>query len=86
MVLSPELDEPGVTGITDRLGQFIGQRGGAITKQETWGVRKLAYPIRRYKEGNYVLTEFTSEAGTTQELESSLRIWSEVLRYFVVKK
>ena len=86
MVLSPEVDESGVAGVTDRLSQFISQRGGAVNKQDRWGVRKLAYPHRKYREGNCVLTEFTLEPRVTKELEASLRLWGEVLRYLLLKK
>ena len=86
LVLSPELDEDGVTGITDRVNQFVEQRGGTVGNLDKWGVRKLAYPLKRYQEGNYLRTEFTLEAQAARELESSLKLWSEVLRYLLVKK
>jgi small subunit ribosomal protein S6 len=86
MVLSPELDDDGVTGISDRVSQFVTQRGGTVGNLDKWGVRKLAYPLKKYQEGNYLWTEFTVEAQTVKELESSLKLWSEVLRYLLVKK
>ncbi len=86
MVLSPEVDEAGVTGITDRVSQFITQRGGTVGNLDKWGVRKLAYPLQRFREGNYLRTEFTVEAQAVKELEASLKLWSEVLRYLLVKK
>ncbi len=86
LVLSPELDEDGVTGITDRLSQFITQRGGTVGNLDKWGVRKLAYPLKKYQEGNYLRTEFTVEAQAAKELEASLKLWSEVLRHLLVRK
>jgi len=86
MVLSPDTDEQGITGVKDRLSQFITQRGGAVTNQANWGLRRLAYPIRKFREGNYVLTEFTFEPGPTKELEGTVKVWGEVLRYLLVKK
>ncbi len=86
MVLSPEVDEEGVTATVDRVSQFITQRGGSLTNQERWGVRRLAYPIQKFLEGNYVLTQFTFEPNSTKELEASLRASGEVIRYLLVKK
>ena len=86
MVLSPELDEEAVTGITDRVSQFVTQRGGTVGRLNGWGVRRLAYPLKNYQEGNYLWTEFTVEAQAVKELESSLKLWDGVLRYLLVKK
>lgn len=86
MVLSPEVDEEGVTSIVDRVTQFITERGGSLTNQEHWGTRRLAYPIQKFQEGNYLLTRFTLEPSSTRELETSLKALGEVIRYLLVKK
>ena len=86
MVLSPEVDEEGVTGVVERLTQFITERGGSLINQEHWGTRRLAYPIQKFREGNYVLTQFASEPGSARELEANLKASGEVIRYLLVKK
>ena len=86
MVLSPEVDEAGVAGITDRVSQFITQRGGTVGNLDKWGVKKLAYPLQRFQEGNYMRTEFTVDPQAAKELGASLKLWSDVLRYLLVKK
>ena len=86
MVLSPEVDDVGTAGVVDRVTQFITQRGGSITNQENWGLRRLAYPIQEFREGSYILAEFTFEPSSTKELEASLMASSEVLRHLLVKK
>ena len=86
IVLSPEVDDVGTTGVVDRVTQFITQRGGAVTNQQNWGLRRLAYPIQKFREGSYILAEFTFEPGSTKELEASLTASGEVLRYLLVKK
>jgi len=84
MVLSPELDEATTTGTIGRVTQFISERGGALVKQDNWGLRRLAYPIRKYREGNYVLTHFSIDPKHAQELESSLRVNASVIRHLLV--
>ena len=86
MVLSPEVTEDGVVGVVDRVNQFISQRGGTVSNQERLGVKTLAYPIQKYREGNYVLTQFAFAPNSTKELVASLRLWTELLRYLLVKK
>ena len=55
--------------------------------QETdhWGRRKLAYPIQRHQEGNYVLTQLNMDPQKTGELERSLQISEEVLRHLLIR-
>ena len=86
MILSPEVDEEGATGVVQRVNQFITERGGSFTNQEHWGIRRLAYPVQRFREGNYVLTQFTFEPSATGELEANLKASGEVIRYLLVKK
>ena len=85
MVLSPEVDEEGVTGVVDRITEFITGQGGSITRQENWGIRRLAYPIQKFREGNYVLAQMTLEPSVTRELEENIKASGEVLRYLLVK-
>lgn len=86
MVLSPDMDEATTTGAIGRVTQFITERGGALVKQDTWGLRRLAYPIKKYREGNYVLTQFSMEPQHTKELESSLRVTASVIRHLLIEK
>jgi small subunit ribosomal protein S6 len=85
MVLSPEVDEEGVTGVVGRITEFITGQGGSITRQENWGLRRLAYPIQKFREGNYVLAQMTLEPSVTRELEENIKASGEVLRYLLVK-
>lgn len=86
IVISPEADEQKTSGAMDRLNRFIAERGGSVTSQEQWGVRKLAYPIQGYNEGSYVLTQFTGEPALASELEADLVSSTEVIRHLLVKQ
>jgi small subunit ribosomal protein S6 len=85
VVLSPALEEAKVAASMERVQRFITERGGTLTKQEPWGTRRLAYPIRHFKEGNYFLTQFTMDGDHTHALSSSLGISEDVLRHLLVK-
>ena len=86
MVLSPQVDEEGVTRIVDRVTQFVTQRGGSITNQQHWGTRQLAYPIDEFREGNYVMTGLAFDPSSAKELEADIKSSAEVIRYLLVKK
>ena len=84
-VVSPEVPDENLGATTEKVSQFISNRGGSIDKMEPWGRRKLAYPINDFREGNYVLLQFKMDPSHVTDLESSLRISEEVLRYLVVR-
>ncbi|MBI4339491.1 MAG: 30S ribosomal protein S6 [Chloroflexi bacterium] len=86
MVLNPEMDEETTASVVNRVTQSITERGGMLAKQDNWGLRRLAYPIQKYREGNYVLTQFSLDPKFTLELESSLRVTSSVIRHLLVLK
>ncbi|MFQ5924573.1 MAG: 30S ribosomal protein S6 [Dehalococcoidia bacterium] len=85
VVISPEVAEEEIPGTLEKISRFITERGGSITEVNQWGRRKLAYPIKNFMEGNYVLTQFKMEPGLTADLEASLVIPEELLRHLLVR-
>jgi small subunit ribosomal protein S6 len=89
VVLSPILSPEDSSGSWERIKEIISQDGGDITKEEQWGMRRLAYPIRKagqtFLEGNYILTRFSTDKVVPRELEGYLRLTESVLRFLVVK-
>ena len=84
MVLKPDLDEVKANNIIDNITQFITKHEGTLTKVDRWGKRKLAYPIKHFLEGNYVLAQFKMKPVHSLELESNLRISEDILRHILV--
>ena len=84
-IISPEVDEDGVSKIVDKVTQSISSRGGAVEETKNWGRRKLAYPLRRFMEAGYVLARFKLLPKSVKELEREIDTLGDVLRYLVVK-
>jgi len=84
-IMSPELDEAGVTEIIDRVAQSINSRGGTVEEIDKWGRRKLAYPIRKFMEADYVLARFQLMPQSVKELETEISASEDILRYIVIK-
>jgi small subunit ribosomal protein S6 len=84
-IISPEVDEDEVAKIVDRMTQSIGSRGGAVEEVKNWGKRRLAYPVRKFMEGDYVLARFKLMPKSVKDLESEIGTFGDVLRYLVVK-
>ncbi len=86
VVISPSVADDEVTATLEKkVSQLITERGGSITEVKPWGRKKLAYPIKNYTEGNYVLTLFKDGPKLTAELESSLELSEEILRHLLVR-
>lgn len=84
-ILSPQLDEEEAPAAVDRINRFIVNHGGEVANVDQWGRRRLAYPIQRFNEGNYVLTQLSLDAPHAAELEANLRISEEVIRHLLVR-
>lgn len=84
-ILNPDIGDEDVNGTLERINQFITARGGEIQNVDTWGRRKLAYPIARQVEGTYSVTLLRLPPTQAAELEANLRISEDVLRHLLVR-
>ncbi len=86
VIISPQVAEEEMPDAIDRLiRRPVESRGGEIQEVNQWGRRKLAYPIQKHLEGNYVLTQLRLEPQLTKELEQGLHISEEVLRHLLIR-
>ena len=84
-ILNPEMADEAVETRVNGLSEFITSREGVIDGVDKWGKRKLAYPIKHFLEGNYILTKFKLSPARSKELESNLRISEDVIRHLLIK-
>ncbi len=84
-IAQPDLDEEHLNALNEHVQQVITSRGGQIVKLELMGRRKLAYPIKKRKEGHYVLIHAGMEMATIAELERDLKLSEDVLRYLLFR-
>ena len=85
LVISPQVAEEEFEITLDNVSRFITGKGGVISGIERWGKRRLAYPIRHFAEGNYVLTRFKLKPVFGKELEANLRISEDILRHLLIR-
>ena len=67
-----------------RVDKIIAERGGSITKQDPWGIRRLAYSISKFHEGNFHLLQFKLDTQQVGEVEGALRVSEDVIRHLLV--
>jgi small subunit ribosomal protein S6 len=85
-IVHPDVEENVLTDIVNRIQSWISDDGGEITNTELWGKKKLAYPIRKQNEGQYVLMHANMTPTFGTELERNLRYLEPVMRYLLVSK
>jgi len=86
VVINPEIPEEDVPAAIERVTTAVTTRGGEVDDVTPWGRRKLAYPINRHVEGNYILTNIKLDPLRAHELESGFAISDDILRHMLIRK
>ncbi len=85
VIVHPETTDDDMNRLGERLLGIVGAYEGTMLLKEDWGLRKLAYPIRKQPRGRYLYMDFASPASCIGELERVLRIESGVMRFLTVR-
>lgn len=84
-VIKPDLDAEQTQAVVDKFTNLIVNNGGEIIQVDKWGKKRLAYEVRKYREGYYVLLQFKGAPAVAQELERVFKITDEVIRYMITR-
>jgi small subunit ribosomal protein S6 len=74
-----------VDALADQFAGIVAEQGGSVTKRESWGLRNLAFRIRKNRKGHYVLFNLDAPPKAVFELERNMRINEDILRYLTVR-
>jgi small subunit ribosomal protein S6 len=74
-----------VDALADTFTQLVADNGGEVKKREYWGLRNLAYRMRKNRKGHYVLLNIAAPPATVAELERTMRINEDVIRYLTIR-
>ena len=85
-IVHPDLDENALKGVVDRVQGWIAGAGGSVDKVDMWGKRRMAYSIRKQREGQYVYIEAAFAPSYSTELERNLRFLEPVMRFSIISK
>jgi small subunit ribosomal protein S6 len=85
-VLHPDLGETGSKEVVQRVRGILEAGRAEIKKVDEWGIRELAYPIRKQRRGIYALIEYRSAPQAVSELERQLKLNDQVLRFVTVRQ
>ncbi|UHA75381.1 30S ribosomal protein S6 [Paenibacillus sp. 481] len=81
-IIRPDIEQEAVQTTVEKF-QGVISNGGEITKHDVMGKRRLAYEIKKFRDGVYVLVNFTAEPAVVAEVERQLKISDDIIRYLV---
>jgi small subunit ribosomal protein S6 len=84
-IVKPDLPESDIDALVESFTEIIVSGGGKIQKVDKWGKRKLAYMMKKFEEGFYVLIVFEAPGSAVRELERRLRVSDPVIKYLTVR-
>ena len=80
-----DITQAQVDALADQFTQILKDRGGDVTKREYWGLRTMAYRIKKNRKGHYVLLNISAPADAVQEMERNMRLNEDVLRHLTIR-
>ena len=84
-IADPNLSEPDVDALTATVQGFVEKEGGKIQKVEKWGKKRLAYVVKKHREGYYVLLVAEGRPEMVKEVERRIRVTDGVVKFITVR-
>ena len=84
-IINPNLAEEDYRAVVAKFTDAVEKNKGVVTKVDEWGKKTLAYDIKKFDKGFYVLLQYCGEAGLTAELKRELGLDDRVLKYQTIK-
>jgi small subunit ribosomal protein S6 len=85
VVTRPDISPQQVDALVEDITRIVADGGGKVGKSEYWGLRNLAYPIRKSRKAHYSLLNIDAPGPVIHEIERRHRINEDVLRYLTVR-
>lgn len=84
-IARPDISATQVEALTADMTKILEENGGKVTKDEYWGLKSLAYRIKKNRKGHYSLMNIDAPAAALIEMERNMRLHEDVLRYMSIR-
>ena len=74
-----------VSSLIDSLKEVVASQGGEVVRVDNWGLKNLAYRIKKNRKGHYVLLNISAPAQAVAEYERVMRVNEDIIRYMTIK-
>lgn len=85
IIIRQETSTQQVEALADTFEDIVKQSGGSVKKRENWGLRSLAYKIKKNKKGHYILLNIEAPPTAIHEMERVMRLNEDILRYLTLR-
>ncbi len=85
-IFVPELEEEAIEKEIEKLKELISSKGGEVEKIDNWGKRRLAYEIKKKREGTYVVINFSLPSNEVLNIKNVLKLNENILRFMILKE
>jgi small subunit ribosomal protein S6 len=80
-----EISAQQADSLAETFSNVIAENGGKVTKTENWGLKSLAYRIKKNRKGHYVMLNIDGPASAVNEMERQMRLHEDVIRFLTVR-
>jgi small subunit ribosomal protein S6 len=84
-IVRPEISAQRVESLAEEFSSILTEKGGKLGKTEYWGLKELAYPIKKNAKGHYILMNLTAAPEDIGEMERQMKLHDDVLRYLTLR-
>ena len=84
-IVRQDLSEKQVEDLTNDYSKILADNGAKVARTERWGLRTLAYKIRKNRKGHYVLMHIDGPSEAVAEMERNMRLSEDLLRYMTIR-
>lgn len=85
MVIVKPAEEEATNAVIEKIEALIARVGGTVEKVDRWGKRRLAYPVKKFTDGFFVLVDFVAAPAEIKEIDRVMKINDEILKHLIVK-
>lgn len=84
-IFRPDLEDQALQDAVAKLGGLVTTRGGEVGTSDIWGRRRLAYPIKDFRDGIYNVSQLKLDPKDADDLERSLQLNDQIIRYLLIR-
>lgn len=84
-IVNPDLADEALDSVLQRVQRYLAGANAQVYNFKSWGMRRLAYTLKGYRDGRYYLSQFAATSDTVNELDRNLRVVEGVLRHMITR-
>ena len=84
-IIRPDIEEEAQTNLIERFNNILTENGAEIEKVDEMGKRRLAYEVKNYRDGYYIVVNFTGGQQAVDEFDRQAKFTEDIVRHMVVR-